>query len=96
MKIYIDEDYKCSLHHDIEKREIETEVFNGKCKTYIEGFRFIPKGEMWIREDGTEFHGEMIAPWKPYELLAMAQEAYDEANEITKIITGEVAANDES
>lgn len=96
MNIFIDSDYKCHTINDGTMRFVETNVFVGKCKKYIEGYRFVPFGETWIREDGTEFHGEMIAPWKPYELLAMAQDAYDEANEITKIITGEVTADDES
>lgn len=96
MKIYLDADFKCHLQNDGTMREIETNEFDEKSKTYIEGYRFIPEGETWIREDGTEFHGEMIAPWKPYELLKMAQDAYDEANKITKIITGEVTADDES
>lgn len=56
----------------------ETEFFSGKCDTFIEGYRFIPVGYNWTREDGTVFTGEMIAPWKPYEELDAAQREYEQ------------------
>ena len=31
-----------------------------------------------MREDGVEFPGEMIAPWKPYAELDAAQRAYEQ------------------
>jgi hypothetical protein len=54
-----------------------TNNFDGKCDAYIEGFRFVPAGESWTRSDGVVFHGEMIAPWQPYEILAAAQAQYE-------------------
>ena len=51
--------------------------FDGKCTTYIEGYRFVPSGEMWTREDGTIFSGEMITAWKPYTELAAVQAEYE-------------------
>lgn len=95
MKIYIDKEYKCYPRDDGTLREIDVKFFDDKCKVFIEGYRYIPNGETWIRKDGIEFDGEMISPWKPYDQLALAQEAYEEAEEITKIITGEVSINDE-
>lgn len=55
----------------------ETDFFDGKCDTFIEGYRIVPSGESWTRSDGTVFHGEMIAPWKPYAELDSAQREYE-------------------
>lgn len=78
MKIYIDSDFLCHVENDGTRREIETDAFDGKCKTYIEGYRFIPSGETWTRSDGVQFTGEMIAPAVDYEGLAKAQAQYEE------------------
>ena len=56
---------------------VEVEFFNGKCKAFVEGYRFVPSGETWTRSDGEEFHGEMVCPFKPYYELAMAQMQYE-------------------
>ena len=77
MNIYIDAEYKCHLVDDGTMVQIETDFFDGKCNTYIEGFRYVPSGESWTREDGVAFQGEMIAPWKPYNELAAAQAQYE-------------------
>lgn len=78
MKIYIDSDYKChAANPDGTYREIETDFFDGKCAAFIEGYRFIPDGESWIRDDGVTFRGEMITPFKPYTELAAAQAQYE-------------------
>ena len=57
--------------------EVETDFFDGKCPAYIEGYRFVPAGETWVREDGEEFSGEMVAPCKPWDELDAAQRAYE-------------------
>lgn len=75
--IYIDSDFKCHTSNDGTLRVVETDFFDGKCNTYIEGYRFVPSGESWTRSDGVVFHGEMIAPWKPYTELAAAQAQYE-------------------
>lgn len=62
MKIYIDSDFKCHVIGDGTMREIETDFFNGKCRDFIEGYRFVPQGETWVDEDGTAYDGEMISP----------------------------------
>ena len=79
MKIYIDSEYKCYTESAEGRTAVETDAFNGKCKTFIEGYRFIPSGETWTREDGVVFSGEMVAPWKDYAGLAAAQAGYEEA-----------------
>lgn len=77
MTIYIDNDYKCHVADDGTMTAVETDAFDGKCDAYIEGYRFVPAGEPWTREDGVEFSGEMIAPWKPWSELDAAQREYE-------------------
>lgn len=79
MTIYIDSDYKCHTSPGKGLTAVETGFFDGKCTAYIEGYRFVPEGETWTREDGTVFHGEMIAPAEDSRILDAAQEAYEEA-----------------
>ena len=76
--IYIDSEYKCYTSPGDNLTAIDTSFFDGKCKAYIEGYRFVPSGETWIREDGQVFVGEMIAPWRPYEILTEFQAIYEE------------------
>ena len=78
MIIYLDGDYKCHVASDGTMKEAETSFFDGKCKTVIEGYRYVPAGEMWTREDGMEFPGEMISPWRDYALLEEFQQQYEE------------------
>ena len=77
MKIYIDADYKCHTSAGNGYREIETEFFDNTANGYIEGYRFVPAGESWTREDGVVFQGEMVSPWKPWEELDAAQREYE-------------------
>lgn len=78
MKIYIDADFKCHTSQADGLTAIETDFFDGKCRQYIEGYRFVPAGHSWTREDGQVFDGEMVAPWREYELLAEFQAIYEE------------------
>lgn len=78
MKIYIDSKFKCHISPGDGLTAVETDAFDGKCRQFIEGYRFVPSGETWIREDGQVFIGEMIAPWRPYEILAEFQAIYEE------------------
>lgn len=90
--LYIDSDCKCHLSDDATMVAIETDVFSGKCDAFIEGYRFVPQGRTWVREDGTVFQGEMVAPWKPYEELDQAQRQYErELAEAARILMGEVS-----
>ena len=89
MTIYIDDDYKCYTSPGDGLTAVETDAFDGKCKQYIDGCRFIPAGETWVREDGEMFTGEIVAPWRDYELLEEFQAIYEE--EQTKA-TEEIAA----
>ena len=75
--IYLDSDFKCHISGDDTMTAVETAAFDGKCDAYIEGYRFVPSGKTWVREDGVEFSGEMIAPWKPWQVLEEAQREYE-------------------
>lgn len=77
MKVYIDNDFKCHVTDDSTMTVVESGFFDGKCDIFIEGYRYVPAGESWTREDGVMFTGEMIAPWKDYAELDEAQRAYE-------------------
>lgn len=79
-KIFVDAiTFKCHTAQNDEGTLIpcETDFFDGKCEAFIMGYRFVPAGESWTREDGTVFTGEMIAPRKNYVELDAAQRAYE-------------------
>lgn len=76
--IYIDSDFKCHTSNDGTMTEIRTDFFDGKCDVFIEGYRFVPCDDAWVRDDGEVFCGEMIAPWKDYDGLDAAQRAYEQ------------------
>ena len=76
--IYIDSDYKCHTSPGVGLTAVETDAFEDKCSRYIQGYRFVPAGESWTREDGHTFTGEMIAPWRDYAILAEFQALYEE------------------
>lgn len=93
MTVYIDADFKCHTSTDGTMREVQTDFFDGKCQTFIEGYRFVPAGESWTREDGMVFPGEMVSPWKPYDELDQAQREYErELAQAAMILLGEVEA----
>ena len=79
MTIYIDSDYRCHVASAAGLVSVETDAFNNKCRRYLEGYRFVPAGQSWTREDGVVFEGEMIAPAEDSRILEAAQEAYEEA-----------------
>lgn len=75
--IYLDTDFKCHVSPVGGYTSVETDAFDGKCDTYVEGYRFIPSGQTWTRADGVVFTGEMIAPWKPWAELDAAQREHE-------------------
>ena len=77
MIIYIDEDFRCFLESRTGRIPTQADFFDGKCKTYIEGMRFVPAVQTWTRDDGVQFAGEMVAPWKDYAELDAAQREYE-------------------
>ena len=74
--IYIDSEYRChTTNPDGVWREFDVPFFNDKCKTFIEGYRYIPDGEGWTRDDGAVCTG--MTPWKDYDELDAAQREYE-------------------
>ena len=77
MTVYFDLEYKCHVSNDGTMTAVDTDAFDGKCAEYIEGYRLVPAGETWTREDGAQFEGEMISPWRPWAELDAAQREYE-------------------
>lgn len=75
--IYRDADFKCHVVNDGTMSAIETDVFDGKCDAYIEGYRLVGENEIWTREDGRQFSGTMVSPWKHYMILEAFQQQYE-------------------
>jgi hypothetical protein len=78
--LYLDENYVAHAQQDEGAARTPWNdaagFFAGKCAAYIEGYRVVPDGATWVREDGVEFAGPMIAPVvNPSVLLAMQAEA---------------------
>lgn len=77
-KIYIDSDYRCHISNPKGSfREVETDCFSGKCDAFIEGYRYVPAGESWTRDDGEVFAGEMIAPAVDFANLDIVQREHE-------------------
>lgn len=81
MTIYIDSEYKCHVSPGEGLTVVETDAFNGKCRQYVEGYRFVPAGQSWTREDGQAFSGEMVAPCRDSAILEELQALYEEEQE---------------
>lgn len=77
MTIYIDSEYKCHLSDDGTRRAFDVAFFDGKCAEFVEGYRYVPEGERWVKPNGVFFRGEMLAPWKDYNKLWAAQAEYE-------------------
>lgn len=75
--IYLDSEFRCHVADDGTMTAIETDFFDRKCDFFIEGYRVIPSGKSWTRDDGVVFDGEMVAPFKPYGQLLSAQIQYE-------------------
>lgn len=93
MKIYTDEERRCHISDPQGTfQEFDVPFFDGKCQTFLEGYRYCPLGESYTRADGEVFHGECIVPWKPYSELAAAQREY-EKQKLLKLETNQIELN---
>ena len=85
--IYLDSEFVCHLTNDGTMQAVETDVFDGQAEEYIKGYRYVPQGQSWTREDGEIFHGLMIAPAKDYNRImtdvAISYLDDDEAETVT-------------
>ena len=82
MKIYIDSDFKCHVSPGEGLREFDVPFFDGKSPEFIEGYRYVPPFEKWVKPNGIFFWGEMVSPWKDYAMLAALQKAYEEGQAV--------------
>lgn len=78
MTVYIDKDYRCHTEAAQGLRAVETPFFEGKCAAFIEGYRYVPAGETWQREDGELFTGEMTAPAEDLRILEAYQAQHED------------------
>lgn len=76
--VYLDSGFICHLHPVENSTVYETDFFDDKCDAFIEGYRIIPEGQSWVRNDGVSFSGPMISPAVSYKSLALKQEQYEE------------------
>ena len=76
--IYLDSEFVCHISPGIGSTPYETDLFEGKCDTYIEGYRVIPAGQTWVRSDGVRFVGLSVSPAVKYETLVPWQKQYEE------------------
>ena len=79
MIVYIDSEFRCHVNPAEGLTPVEADFFDGCCAEVVEGYRFVPAGKTWTREDGTVFHGVMASPWKPFDELVAAQREYEQA-----------------
>lgn len=81
MTIYLDNDFCAHVAQNESGTYIPWEdeygFFDGKCRTFIEGYRVIPYDETWTRDDGITFSGLMITPNTPLSILKAAQIEYE-------------------
>ena len=97
MTIYLDPEFKCHLTDTGSLQAVETDVFDGKCDKYIEGYRFVPEGQTWTRDDGVQFTGPMVSPHTNYDILAAYQEQYQsdvDLVEQAQVLQSQMAALD--
>ena len=66
--IYIDSESKCHTYNNGAMAAIETDFFDNKCDTFVEGYCYEVKG-----------NETAIYPWKPYDELDSAQREYEQA-----------------
>ncbi len=64
--IYVDSLYHCHRTNDGTMTAVETEFFNGKCDTFVEGYSI---------DDSKGYR--QIYPWKPMSELDNAQREYE-------------------
>lgn len=67
MKVYVDSNSRChTTNPNGNFREVETDFFNGKCQSFIEGHCYDDRKD-WVS----------IYAWKSYAELEAAQAQYD-------------------
>lgn len=63
--IYLDAEFKCHVTDDGTMTAVDTEVFDGKCDAFVEGYCYDNRV------------GVRVYPWKPYPILEAYQQQYE-------------------
>lgn len=85
MTVYIDSDFRCHATYEEGLTPIEDSFFNNKCKEFIENYRFIPEGSVWVNDEGVRFTGQMIAPWADNTGVIETQLNYEMSDAISAL-----------
>lgn len=64
--IYVDSNHHCHVTDDGTMTAVETDFFDGKCNTFVEGYCYE------IKENS-----HAVYPWKPYSELDAAQREHE-------------------
>lgn len=75
--VYLDADFAVHLESAEGYAPFETDFFDDACDTLIEGYRIVPEGQTWTREDGKVFSGLMVTPLNWSDVLEAAQGEYE-------------------
>ncbi len=85
-KIYLDNEFVCHISNLTgDYKSIETDVFDDKPDKYIQGMRYVPSGETWVRSDGVQFVGEMIAPAINSQILDTITEVMSDVDDLIAV-----------
>lgn len=83
MTYYLDSDFRLHLENDgtMQQWEDVEGFFDGMPGSFVEGYRVVPEGQTWVRNDGRTFGGLMITPAVPMNQFMMTalKEAADES-----------------
>lgn len=78
MKVHVDKKtFMCFTEPGKDREEFEIPFFDGKCKKFVESFRYIPEKREWTRNDGKVFSGEMLAYGRDSREADAAQTQYE-------------------
>ena len=84
--VYVDSEFHCHINNpDGAYKEVETDFFDGKCQTFVEGYCY---------DDSKGY--VQVYPWKPYSELEVVQREYerelltDAKNALAILLGGEV------
>lgn len=76
MLIYLDSENKCHIEKTEGFQEVlAPEIFKGKCRTFIEGFKYFPIGT--INYNGETYGNGNYYPWRALALLNEFQAQYE-------------------
>lgn len=77
MIVYIDDNFICHLENDGTRTQYDVPFFDDKAPLFIENHRYIPSGQVYIRDDLVAFQGESIFPLINSNQLEIIQLEYE-------------------